>query len=531
MLGKSRALQRRGDHARIATASTTSIVAACLAALGPPAAATQAGPPPSPETAATTQEAAPPGVEADLGADPLGPDPIVADELLLFADIPVVVTGSRTAQPITLASVPVSIVSDQDIKYGGFTNVAEALTFVPGMDVLRMDRNRYAAGVHGLHHEFGDRTLFLVNGRNAADPATGGADFLRLPLFMEDIERIEVVRGPGGAAWGANAFNGVVNVITKDPARTQGLLLSSQINHFGDVYNTLRYGGRAGATTYRLSLGYDQWETSEDATDNDHFDSTDFGRRRAADFTAVHEFSASTRLRFGVGYGNITRGSEEWLENFPTQNANLYTVRPFIRLEHDWDDKTSVYVQWFGNFDRSSRPGVYRTTNTENDLEAQFNFEPLAGHSVSIGGNARLTTVHSRDTDPEELAGPGSWTETLAGLFLIDRWHVNSRWTIEGQIRGDLYSGTHADWSGRLAVLHSLDDQHAHVLRAGLSKGFRAVGPFLRSTEGSYLEQFPGFHAVNIVGSDSLENEEVYAVDVGHAGEWGGGLGTKITAY
>lgn len=149
-------------------------------------------------------------------------EPNKQDELLempleKLMEVTIVVSASRQEQKITQTSVPVSIITAEDIHYSGLTNIPEILQFTPGVDMLKISRFRYAVGVRGLHDFISDRTLVLINGRSAESPLFGGSEYYTLPIFMEDIERIEVVRGPGGAALGANAFNGVVNIITKKP--------------------------------------------------------------------------------------------------------------------------------------------------------------------------------------------------------------------------------------------------------------------------------------------------------------------------
>ena len=104
----------------------------------------------------------------DKGANPA--DEAGDDELLLFEDMPVVISASRQPQSADWLSVPVSIITAEDIHYSGHTNLPEILQYTPGVDVLRIDRNRYAVGVRGLHDVYSDRTLVLIDGRNAYSP-------------------------------------------------------------------------------------------------------------------------------------------------------------------------------------------------------------------------------------------------------------------------------------------------------------------------------------------------------------------------
>jgi iron complex outermembrane receptor protein len=111
-----------------------------------------------------------------------------------------VVSASRQVQKLGELSVPVSVITSEDIHYSGLTNIPEILQFTPGVDMLKISRFRYAVGIRGLHDFISDRTLVLINGRSAESPLFGGSEYYTLPILMEDIERIEVVRGPGGAA-------------------------------------------------------------------------------------------------------------------------------------------------------------------------------------------------------------------------------------------------------------------------------------------------------------------------------------------
>jgi iron complex outermembrane receptor protein len=107
-----------------------------------------------------------------------------------------VVSASRQARKIGELSVPVSVITAEDIHYSGLTSIPEILQFAPGMDVLQVDRNRFAVGVRGLHEVYSDRLLGLTDGRAADCINTGGPRFPQLPVLLEDIERIEIVRGP-----------------------------------------------------------------------------------------------------------------------------------------------------------------------------------------------------------------------------------------------------------------------------------------------------------------------------------------------
>jgi len=143
-----------------------------------------------------------------------------ADELLLFQDMTLVVSASRQKQPENLLSVPVSVLTADDLHYGGHSTIQEALRYAPGVDVIRMDRNRYGVGIHGLEGMFSDRMMTLVDGMPADSPAFGGPEFSSLPVMMEDIEPDRDCSRFRWRCMGANALSGVINIITKRPRKT-----------------------------------------------------------------------------------------------------------------------------------------------------------------------------------------------------------------------------------------------------------------------------------------------------------------------
>ncbi|MCC6683284.1 MAG: TonB-dependent receptor [Phycisphaeraceae bacterium] len=461
----------------------------------------------------------------------------LSDELLLFADLPTVISASRHAQPINLSAVPVDILGSEMIHYSGATNVAELLQFTPGVDVLRVDRNRYIVGVHGLHHQQTDRTLVLINGRNAMSPVYGSTNWIDLPLIIEDIERIEVVRGPGGAAWGANALNGVINIITKDPIDTLGVLASSTVNEYGDTYNQLRWGAESGQWLWRISGAYANHQSSEDAINHDNFTSTDFNRHSIFDGEAHYHATTDSQWRFGLAAVHEDWGPYEYLSVYPSEDSRREEARYFIRLEHDIDSDQSTYLQWSGRYQDMDESTLWRHMVVENDLEGQYQFHPGQEHTMTVGGNLRAVYVDQSEIIPSDLVLlHAPFTDYWAGLFAIDHWRINDRFTLEGQARVDYYSGTGADWSGRLAALYALDEQQRHVLRLAGAKSFRAMMPGIREMiaerDVAPSPPFPPDTPVVVfLPPGDVDNEQIYALEAGYTGRLNDQLTLRADAY
>ena len=137
-----------------------------------------------------------------------------------------VISVSKVARPWFGAAAAVYILTGDDIRRSGARSIAEALRLVPGMNVAQLDDNKWAISARGFNHLYAHHLLVLLDGRSVYSPLHSGVHWDTIDTVLDDIDRIEVVRGPGAALWGANAVNGVINIITKKPEATQGNLVS-----------------------------------------------------------------------------------------------------------------------------------------------------------------------------------------------------------------------------------------------------------------------------------------------------------------
>lgn len=458
-----------------------------------------------------------------------------------------VISASRQKQTLFETTVPISIITKEDIHYSGLTNIPEVLQFTPGVDVIKLNRVQYAVGVRGMHDFIADRTLTLIDGRNVDSPIFGGSEFYRYPILMEDIERIEVVRGPGGAAWGANAFTGIINIITKEPGSDPGWLLSSTVNEYGDTYSHLRWSGQKKQWRWRTSIGYEDAEDSASAGAGqmylsepglspligfNSFTPQDHARNFRLDTEFAYDYSDDTQLTFGAGYSHLERGDWELLGYYPGGNGWYETVRSFVKVEHTFDDDTSGYLQWYSNFNNSMQPSLFKWLTLENDIEMQLNKE-LGSHHLSIGGNIRLAHIDTDEIAAESLVFAGSpFNETTGGIFLIDRIDVTDRLKLEGQFRGDWYSETHRDWSTRLTARYALDQARKHNLRFSFARAFRAPYLSTRNNQTSRVYHSGlGVHLLNVDSTNSLDNEKTWSVEAGYSSQLAEGVVLRSDAY
>src|SRR4051812_44009195 len=173
-------------------------------------------------------------------------------------------------QPEKASNIPaaVFVITRDDIRRSGVTSIPEALRLAPGVEVARIDSSKWSVGIRGFGSRLSRSVLVLIDGRTVYTTLLAGTYWEVQDVVLEDIERIEVIRGPGGTIWGPNAVNGVINIITKAAKNTQGALVSLSAGNIDQGIASVRYGGKAGEHfNYRV---YGKWFTRNHEFHTDH---------------------------------------------------------------------------------------------------------------------------------------------------------------------------------------------------------------------------------------------------------------------
>jgi PAS domain S-box-containing protein len=177
-----------------------------------------------------------------------------------------VTSVSKKEQKLSEVAAAIYVITPEDIRRSGARNIPDLLRMVPGLDVAQIDASRWAISARGFNLQFSNKLLVLIDGRAVYTPLFGGVNWDTKDVPLEDIERIEVIRGPGGTIWGANAVKGVINVITRQAADTQGVLLTGGGGTVTQSFGTVQYGGRIKQdTSYRVFGSYQSTDHYLDA--------------------------------------------------------------------------------------------------------------------------------------------------------------------------------------------------------------------------------------------------------------------------
>ena len=174
-----------------------------------------------------------------------------------------VTSVSKRTQKVADAAAAIFVITQEDIRRSGATSIPEALRLVPGLEVARIDQNKWAIGSRGFNGRFDNKLLVLIDGRSVYTPLFSGVYWNVEDVMLEDVDRIEVIRGPGATLWGANAVDGVINVITKKAKSTQAAVVTAGAGTEERAAGGVRYGGKLGDNTYyRAYTKYFDWGPS-----------------------------------------------------------------------------------------------------------------------------------------------------------------------------------------------------------------------------------------------------------------------------
>ncbi len=178
-----------------------------------------------------------------------------------------VTSVSKRPQKLIDAASAIYVITQEDIRRSGATNIPDALRRVPGIQVAHINANTWAITSRGLNSFLSNKLLVLIDGRSVYSPMFSGVYWDVQDTLLEDIDRIEVIRGPGASLWGDNAVNGVINIITKQAGDTQGGMLSTGYGNEQQGFGNLRYGSKIGNDAYfRVYSKYFNRDNAVDAS-------------------------------------------------------------------------------------------------------------------------------------------------------------------------------------------------------------------------------------------------------------------------
>lgn len=424
-----------------------------------------------------------------------------------FGEMPVVLSASRLSQPLTQAPAAVTVIDQEMIRASGFRDIPDLFRLVPGFNVAYTRDNTWGVGYHGLADAFSRRMQVLIDGRSVYTPGFGEVPWASLPLSIEDIERIEVVRGPNAATYGANAFFGVINIITKDPLEVQGARTSLQAGEQGMRGALFRFGGGSGNSfRYRLSLSdqrRDRFDTQAEKTITRHLD-----------FRGDYRISNSDELTVNLASsrGDWRQGRVTSIDD-PVRDLDVGSEHFQTRFRRTIDPDTEWSLQFYHtrlkkNDDFMIGPIAVDLGYTQwrEDIEFQMTTRPANSLRAVWGAEARWEGASA----PIYFFGQDDRTGAMYRLFGNLEWLPSENWAINGGLMAEHHYFTGVDVSPRLAINYLVSADHA--FRASIGQAFRTPTFFEKQGLTPPIAD-PGF-----IPAASLDPERILSRELGYIG-------------
>ncbi|TFW28546.1 TonB-dependent receptor [Massilia arenosa] len=429
-----------------------------------------------------------------------------------------IVVSSVSRQDTRLASAPASIyrITAAQIRRSGATTLAEALRLAPNLQVAQADARSYAITSRGFSSLLENKLLVLVDGRSIYSPLFSGVFWDAQDLPLEDIERIEVISGPGATIWGANAVNGVINIITKPAAETLGGLGALTAGD-GERGALARYGARLGETgAWRL---YAKYGARDDLAGAQGRLAPNGWQRRQAGFRADLEAAGAAWMLAGDAYtGALGYG----LGDIAISGANLNA-----RMTRKLADGSGLRLQaWLDHVERDQPGAAYEKLDTV-DLEFQHDWRPSARHTLAWGGGYRY--ARDRVTNGTGLRFlPAEAPLRWANLFVQDELALAPDWRLTAGLKGEQTNYDGLEWlpSLRLAWQLNPDD----LLWAAATRAIRSPSRIDRDLYVPTPGQAPERPWL-VEGGPAFRSETAHVAELGYRGQLGPAIALSATAF
>ena len=451
---------------------------------------------------------------------------VVSEEDFL-ADIPVVLTATRLAQPITEAPAAITIIDREMIHASGAREIADLFRMVPGFVVSHDSGNSPIVAYHGLTDEYAVRLQVLIDGRSVYSPVFGGVDWANLPLSMDDIDHIEVIRGPNSASYGSNSFLSIINIVTQHASETTGTFIRGIEGSNGARDMVARYGNTTGDFDYRLTVGVNNDNGFEARADDRHI--------KTARFRGDYQATAKDSLMFQAG---LTHGTREIdsnrLSSVTDRDLNINFEQ--IRWQRQIDNNEAVSLQFFHTledidqiFDVTLPPAIHIVVDSSTRSER---FDVELQHTKQVLDNTRL--VWGLALRQDSAKGPGIFGtdpttgytgnkeyfyNRLARLFANIEWRIKNNLTLNLGTMWEKSDLADQKFSPRIGLNYSITPEQS--IRLIASRATRT--PSLNEANSNFrfaVENYPAppfdFTSIIWVGNKNIKPERISSYELGY---------------
>ncbi len=434
-------------------------------------------------------------------------------EEALFRFEEYVVTAARKVQRIEEAPAAVTVITAEDIRQSGLDSIPEILRQVAGLDVLTLSAFDSQVNIRGFARPTSNKLLVLIDGRSVYEDFIGSTIWETIPIQLEDIKRIEVVKGPGSVMYGANAFSGVVNIITKSPEESKGGLISVTDGWFkgsGQTNQNIRsliYGGKIKNIGYKVTGG---WEQATRFAEHD--ETSEKAARGSGQLSYRIADNSAASLEAGIidGEGELFVVLPGKITEFREGHVKAnYDYSGFKAQTFFKDGRFEMPLSVFGidheKYEEIEEMADIWGRHYTYDLELQQSIELARIHTIMGGFNYRFFTLKSNYTKEEGL-------NTYAGFLQYEIRPIRSIiFNLGVRVDHEDYIGTNYSPRGSLIVTPVRD----HTLRFSVGQAFRNP---------NYIDLFVDLSidymgipdVIRVMGNEELDPESITSYDLGY---------------
>ncbi|MCC2643775.1 MAG: putative TonB-dependent receptor [Nitrospira sp.] len=463
--------------------------------------------------------------ESPLSERPQPASGLINEELELLKEEETVSIASGYEQPISQAPSNVYVITDEDIRQSGAVDLPTVLRRVPGLEVMQMTGADFNVSARGDNQPFANKMLVMVDGRSIYLDVQGTVFWKAIPVTLPEIKRIEVLRGPASAVYGFNAFDGVINIITKSPEEMKGTTLQFGGGEFGTISSAAVHAGTVGKFGYRLSVGRDQTQQWRDA------DALAF---RSHKFNIQTDYALSAISKLHVSGGLVDSNRYDGQVGEVTSNS----IRPSLGYANVLYEHGAFLIRawWSGYTDNATINPSPQLANLLRITDRNgLSTNSFAGNTYNVdvqqaanlwSANRLLYGLTYRHNSLSSSTINQFSREDRLGLFVQDEWRAAPALTIVAGLRYDLHTQINGTWSPRMTVLYQPIDGHTFHLTGSVA--YRPPTLFESHQDQRVTSTIPtGLSApfppsisstVPVMGSTGLAPEQIISYEVGYQG-------------
>lgn len=430
-----------------------------------------------------------------------------------------VISISKSAKPVATAAASIYVLTQRQIDRSAATSLPEALRLAPNLQVARTNARNYAISSRGFNNALVNKLLVLIDGRSVYSPLFSGVFWDSQDVILEDLDRIEAVSGPGGTLWGANAVNGVVNIVSRSAAQTQGELVSLSAGNLQQQV-AARYGGELSENghyrVYAKHQRHDAGESAEGASLED-----DWQRSLAGFRTDWGDGTDSLTVQGNAYSGALAQAERDDIE--------IGGAHVLVRASREYSPNSDISVQAYIDYTQREQPQQLHQDLTTFDVELQHEWSAAQRHDLVWGGGVRYMVDRI-----DNLGGfaflPADKDMHWLNIFLQDEIKLfdNIRLTLGGKFERNPFTGWEALPSAKLAWVPAphqlLWGSLSHVVRSPS----RIDRDFFAPANPEVIDGVPQY---SFTGGANFESEVADVLQLGYRAEHWAKVSYSLTGF